>query len=66
MLVPAVPTAAPDDRAEPHVFQRLRQLADGYITPLVAIAHRLPNVHPADRMVVLDHGWIVAEEDFAA
>jgi ATP-binding cassette, subfamily B, bacterial len=53
------PTAAIDAKAEAEMFGRLRQIAKGATTLL--IAHRFSTVRMADRIVVLERGRVIEE-----
>jgi ATP-binding cassette, subfamily B, bacterial len=53
------PTAALDTISERHVVEAVRRLWAGRTT--FVIAHRLSTVRDADRILVMDHGRIVAE-----
>ncbi|HET8842884.1 MAG TPA: ABC transporter ATP-binding protein [Ktedonobacteraceae bacterium] len=53
------PTASMDAEAETEVFGRLREIAQGATTLL--IAHRFSTVRMADRILVLEHGQVVEE-----
>lgn len=64
VLILAEPTSALDARAEHHVFERLKTLANGRTT--VSVTHRLVNTRLADRIIVLDRGQVVEERDFAS
>jgi ATP-binding cassette, subfamily B, bacterial len=59
ILILDEPTAALDSISEDLVFDGLRRLQAGRTT--FVIAHRLSTVRAADRILVLDHGRVVAE-----
>lgn len=59
ILVLDEPTAALDTISERLVFSGIRRLRAGRTT--IVIAHRLSTVQNADRILVLDHGRIVAQ-----
>ena len=52
-------TSALDAQSERAVQQALEKLMEGRTT--IVIAHRLATVLKADRIVVMDHGRVVAE-----
>ncbi|MFE5484152.1 ABC transporter ATP-binding protein [Streptomyces sp. NPDC056527] len=64
VLILDEPTSALDARAEHHVFERLKALANGRTT--VFVTHRLVNTRLADRIIVLDRGQVVEEGDFTS
>jgi len=51
------PTAALDARAEHDLFSRLRSLTAGKMA--LYISHRFSTVRMADRILVLEHGWLI-------
>jgi ATP-binding cassette subfamily B protein len=53
------PTASIDAEAEADIFSRLREIATGATTLL--IAHRFSTVRIADRILVLKHGQIIED-----
>jgi ATP-binding cassette subfamily B protein len=57
------PTSALDAHAEHHVFERIREFADG--RTVILISHRFSTVYMADRIIVLDHGRIVEQGSHA-
>ena len=57
-------TSALDAESERAVQQALVALARGRTT--LVVAHRLATIHRADRILVLDHGKVVANGDHAA
>jgi ABC-type multidrug transport system fused ATPase/permease subunit len=59
ILILDEPTSALDTISERLVFDGLRSLQEGRTT--FVIAHRLSTVRAADRILVLDHGHIVAQ-----
>jgi energy-coupling factor transporter ATP-binding protein EcfA2 len=59
VLVLDEPTSALDAVSEALVFEGLRRLQHGRTT--FVIAHRLSTIRAADRILVLDHGRIVAQ-----
>jgi ATP-binding cassette subfamily B protein len=61
LVVADEPTAALDARAEHAVFAALRELSAGGDRITVLVTHRLANVRRADRIVVLEHGHVVAQ-----
>ncbi len=58
LLILDEPTAALDARAEYEVFTRFSQLVRGRMA--VIISHRFSTVRMADRIIVLQHGAVVA------
>lgn len=59
ILVLDEPTASLDTITEASIFESLRRLQRGRTT--FVIAHRLSTVRAADRILVLDHGRVVAQ-----
>jgi ABC-type multidrug transport system fused ATPase/permease subunit len=59
ILILDEPTAALDSVSEQQIFRAVEELRKGRTT--FVIAHRLSTVCAADRILVLDHGRIVAE-----
>jgi ATP-binding cassette subfamily B protein len=59
ILILDEPTAALDNITEASIFASLRRLQAGRTT--FVIAHRLSTVRTADRILVLDHGRVVAQ-----
>jgi len=59
ILILDEPTAALDALSEAHVLDTIRALRSGRTT--FVIAHRLSTVREADRILVMDHGRIVAQ-----
>src|SRR3954447_18916184 len=59
VLILDEPTAALDTIAERQVVGAVRRLWAGRTT--FVVAHRLSTVRDADRIIVIDHGRIVAE-----
>ena len=59
ILVLDEPTASLDTITETSIFESLRRLQRGRTT--FVIAHRLSTVRAADRILVLDHGRVVAQ-----
>lgn len=59
ILVLDEPTAALDAMAEQAVFERFRALTRGRTA--IVISHRFPTVRMADRIVVIEHGYIVEQ-----
>lgn len=59
VLVLDEPTASIDARAEVEIFERLREVATGATT--VLIAHRFATVRMADHILVIDKGRIIEQ-----
>ena len=59
VLVLDEPTASIDARAEVEIFERLREVATGATTML--IAHRFATVRMADHILVIDKGRIMEQ-----
>nr|WP_245182684.1 ABC transporter ATP-binding protein [Streptomyces montanisoli] len=63
LLIVDEPTSALDAKAEQHLFEQIRALADSGQT-IILITHRLGSVRAADLIHVLDHGRLVESGTF--
>jgi ATP-binding cassette subfamily B protein len=59
ILILDEPTSAMDAKAEAELFERFHELAQGRTA--ILISHRLSTVKMADRIFVVDQGWIVEQ-----
>jgi ATP-binding cassette subfamily B protein len=59
ILILDEPTSAMDAKAEAELFERFHELAQGRMA--ILISHRLSTVKMADRIFVIDQGWIVEQ-----